>query len=192
MSKLEIVVASTRPGRAGLPIGRWAESEAVAHGGFTEVELVDLAAWNLPFMDEPNHPRLARYTHQHTRDWSAKVSEADAFVFVIPEYNHGFTAPLKNAIDFLHHEWAYKPVGLVSYGGVAAGARAAAMITEVLTTLRMSPVLETVAIPFVAQFFDEEKNLVPNDVMTGAAKAMFEELARVAEALRPLREGSKD
>jgi NAD(P)H-dependent FMN reductase len=192
VAKLEIIVASTRPGRVGLPIGQWVESEAVAHGGFTEVELVDLAVWNLPFMDEPNHPRLAQYTHQHTRDWSAKISEADAFVFVMPEYNHGFTAPLKNAIDYLNHEWRYKPVGLVSYGGVAAGTRAAHMVTEVVTTLRMTPVLETVAIPFVTQFFDEEENLVPNDVMVGAAKAMFEELIRVAEALRSLREGAKE
>jgi NAD(P)H-dependent FMN reductase len=192
VAKLEIIVASTRPGRLGLPIGQWVETEAVAHGGFTEVELVDLAAWNLPFMDEPNHPRFAQYTHQHTRDWSAKVSEADAFVFVTPEYNYGFTAPLKNAIDYLHNEWHYKPVGLVSYGGVAAGARAAQMIKQVVTTLKMTPVFEAVAIPFVAQFFDEEENLVPNDVMVGAAKAMFEELIRVTEALRPLREGAKE
>lgn len=191
MAKLEIIVASTRPGRAGLPVGRWAESEAVAHGGFTEVELVDLAVWNLPLMDEPNHPRFAQYTHQHTLDWSAKVSEADAFVFVTPEYNHGFTAPLKNAIDYLHHEWHYKPVGLVSYGGVAAGTRAAQMLKQVVTVLRMTPVVETVAIPFVAEFIDEDGNLVPNDVMVGAAKAMFDELARVAEALRPLRQDAK-
>jgi NAD(P)H-dependent FMN reductase len=191
VAKLEIIVASTRPGRVGLPIGQWVESEAVAHGGFAEVELVDLAVWNLPFMDEPNHPRFAQYTHQHTRDWSAKISEADAFVFVLPEYNYGMTAPLKNAIDFLHNEWHYKPVGLVSYGGVAAGARAAQMVKQVVTTLRMTPVFEAVAIPFVTQFFDEEENLVPNDVMLGAAKAMFEELARVEAALRPLREGAK-
>lgn len=192
MAKLEIIVASTRPGRIGLPIGQWIEAQAVAHGGFAEVELVDLAAWNLPFMDEPNHPRLAQYTHQHTRDWSAKVAEAGAFVFVTPEYNYGFTAPLKNAIDYLHHEWHYKPVGLVSYGGVAAGTRAAQMLKQVVTTLKMTPLSEAVAIPFVNQFFDEEENLVPNDIMTGAAKAMFDELVRVSEALRPLREGAKE
>lgn len=192
MAKLEIIVASTRPGRVGLPIGQWVAAEAVAHGGFTEVELVDLAEVNLPFMDEPNHPRLAQYTHQHTRDWSAKVAEADAFVFVTPEYNYGFTAPLKNAIDYLHHEWHYKPVGLVSYGGVAAGARAAQMLKQVVTTLRMTPTVEAVSIPFVAQFIDEEENVVPNDIMVASAKAMFEELARVSEALLPLRadEGS--
>jgi NAD(P)H-dependent FMN reductase len=189
VAKLEIIVASTRPGRVGLPIGQWVEAEARAHGGFAEVELVDLAAVNLPFMDEPNHPRLAQYTHQHTRDWSAKVSEADAFVFVTPEYNYGYTAPLKNAIDYLHHEWHYKPAGIVSYGGVAAGTRAAQMLKQVLTTLRITPVFEAVSIPFVSQFIDEEENVVPNDVMTASAKAMFDELVRVNEALLPLRAG---
>lgn len=188
MAKLEIIVASTRPGRVGLPIGQWVEKEAAAHGGFSEVELVDLAEVNLPFMDEPNHPRLRQYTHQHTLDWSAKVAEADAFVFVMPEYNSGINAPLKNALDYLNHEWHYKPVGLVSYGGVSAGVRAAQMVKQVVTTLRMTPIFEAVAIPFVTQFFDEEDNLVPNDVMIASAKAMFEELVRVAEALRPLRE----
>ena len=189
MAKLEIIIGSTRPGRIGLPIGQWVEAEATAHGGFTEVELVDLAEVNLPFMDEPNHPRLAQYTHQHTRDWSAKVYEADAFVFVTPEYNYGYTAPLKNAIDYLHHEWHYKPAGIVSYGGVAAGTRAAQMLKQVLTTVRMTPIFEAVSIPFVSQFIDEEENVVPNDVMTSSAKAMFEELVRVSEALRPLRDG---
>jgi NAD(P)H-dependent FMN reductase len=188
VSKLEIIVASTRPGRVGLPIGQWVEKEAVAHGGFSEVELVDLAEVNLPFMDEPNHPRLRQYTHQHTLDWSAKVAEADAFVFVMPEYNSGINAPLKNALDYLNHEWHYKPLGLVSYGGVSGGVRAAQMVKQVVATLRMTPILEAVVIPFVAQHFDEEENFVPNDVMTSSAKAMFDELVRVAEALRPLRE----
>jgi NAD(P)H-dependent FMN reductase len=191
VAKLEIIVASTRPGRVGLPLGQWVESEARTHGGFAEVELVDLAEVNLPFMDEPNHPRLRQYTHRHTLDWSAKVAEADAFVFVMPEYNYGFTAPLKNAIDFLHHEWHYKPVGMVSYGGVSAGTRAAQMVKQVVTTLRMTPVFEAVSIPFVAQFFDDEDNFVPNDVMVASAKAMFDELARVSESLRPLREGAE-
>ncbi|GAA4226473.1 NAD(P)H-dependent FMN reductase [Streptosporangium album] len=189
MAKLEIIVASTRPGRVGLPIGQWIEAEAVAHDGFPEVELVDLAEVNLPFMNEPNHPRMGQYTHQHTRDWSAKVAEADAFVFVLPEYNYGYNAELKNAIDYLHKEWSYKPVGLVSYGGVAAGTRAAQMIKQVVTTLKMTPIFEAVAIPFVGQFVDDENRLIPNEVMVASAKAMLDELARVSEVLRVLREG---
>ncbi|GAB3445776.1 NAD(P)H-dependent oxidoreductase [Streptomonospora sediminis] len=191
MAVLQIIVASTRPGRIGPSVARWVEGEARAHSGFDEVEVVDLAEVNLPFLDEPNHPRLGQYTHQHTLDWSAKVSAADAFVFVMPEYNYGFNAELKNAIDFLHHEWAYKPVGLVSYGGVAAGTRAAQMIKQVLTTLKMTPLPEAVSIPFVRQFLDESGGtLVPNDTMTSAAKAMLDELVRTSGALRPLRESA--
>ncbi|MFE5393035.1 NADPH-dependent FMN reductase [Streptomyces sp. NPDC056568] len=187
MSKLEIIVASTRPGRLGPSVARWIESEAATHGGFDEIEVVDLAEVDLPFMNEPHHPRLGRYTHQHTRDWSAKVAEADAFVFVMPEYNYGYNAELKNAIDYLHNEWQYKPVGMVSYGGVSAGTRAAQMIKQVVTTLKMTPVFEAVSIPFVQQFLDEDRCLLPNEVMTSSAKAMLDELVRFTEALRPLR-----
>lgn len=185
--KLEIIVASTRPGRVGRPVGDWIEKDAAEHGGFDDVELVDLAEVNLPFMNEPHHPRLQKYTHQHTKDWSAKISEADAFVFVMPEYNYGYNAELKNALDYLNKEWAYKPVGLVSYGGVAAGTRAAQMIKQVVTGLRMTPLAEAVSIPFVQQFVNDDGAFEPNDVLTTAAKAMLDELVRVAAALRQLR-----
>jgi NAD(P)H-dependent FMN reductase len=184
---LKIILASTRPGRVGLPVAQWMESLAVAHGVFDTGELVDLAAVNLPFMNEPNHPRLGQYIHQHTRDWSRIVDEADAFIFVMPEYNYGYNAELKNAIDYLHTEWQYKPVGLVSYGGVAAGTRAAQQIKQVVTTLKMTPVFEAVSIPFVRQFIGDDGNLIANDVMTTAAEAMLDELSRVADALSPLR-----
>jgi NAD(P)H-dependent FMN reductase len=184
--KLMIVIASTRPGRIGLPVAEWFETRVAAHGGF-DVDVADLAAIDLPFMDEPNHPRLRDYTHQHTKDWSARVAAADAFAFVHPEYNYGMTAPLKNAIDFLNVEWAYKPVGLVSYGGVSAGTRAAQMIKQVVTTLRMTPVFEAVSIPFAAQFLGDEGEIEANEVMEKAADAMLVELLRYTEALRPLR-----
>jgi NAD(P)H-dependent FMN reductase len=184
--KLQIVVASTRPGRVGLPVAQWFHDRALKHGGF-EIDFADLAEVNLPFMDEPNHPRFHRYTHQHTLDWSARVEAADAFVFVMPEYNYGFTAPLKNAIDYLHAEWAYKPVGLVSYGGVAAGARAVQMIKQVVTTLKMMPLLEGVLIPNVAQFLNDDGEIVPNEIMDGSADLMLRELLRWSEALSALR-----
>jgi len=185
--RLQIIIASTRPGRVGLPVAQWLYDRAVAHGGF-EVEIVDLAEINLPFMDEPNHPRLRQYTHQHTKDWSAKVDAADAFVFVMPEYNYGFTAPLKNAIDYLHHEWQYKPVGFVSYGGVSAGTRAVQMVKQVVTTLKMVPVSQAVSIPFVQQFIGEEGEVQANETMETAARAMLDELQRWTAALEPLRE----
>jgi NAD(P)H-dependent FMN reductase len=185
---LQIVIASTRPGRVGLPVAEWIDRAARAHGGF-EVELVDLVDVALPLFDEPNHPRLRQYEHQHTIDWSAIVDRGDAFVFVMPEYNYGFNAALKNAIDYLHTEWNYKTVGLVSYGGVAAGTRAAQMIKQVVTTLKMVPLFEAVSIPFVTQFLDDEGRIVPNETMEQAAAAMFDELLRVTGALAPLRAG---
>ena len=184
---LMIIIASTRPGRVGLPVAQWFERRARTHGGFA-IDLVDLAALNLPFMDEPNHPRLRQYTHQHTKDWSARVAAADAFVFVMPEYNYGFNAPLKNAIDYLQHEWAYKPVGFVSYGGISAGTRAVQMIKQVVTTLKMTPLFEAVSIPFVQQFIDEQGEVEANEIMEIAATALLDELQRVEAALRPLRQ----
>ncbi len=188
MPTLMIIIASTRPGRVGLPVAQWFYERALAHSGFN-VDLVDLAELNLPFMDEPNHPRLRQYTHQHTKNWSARVDAADAFVFVMPEYNYGFNAPLKNAIDYLQLEWAYKPVGFVSYGGVAAGTRAVQMIKPVVTALKMVPVFDAVSIPFVMQFIDDEGEVQANEVMEKAAMAMLDELQRWVIALRTLREG---
>lgn len=189
MSKpiLQIIIGSTRPGRAGPSVAAWFRDRAAADGRFT-VELIDLAEVGLPLLDEPKHPRLRQYTHQHTRDWSATISRGDAYVFVVPEYNYGFNAATKNAIDYLHHEWHHKPAGFVSYGGVAAGTRAVQMLKQVLTTLRMTPVFESVNIPFVQQFRAESGEFQPSDVLEEAATAMLGELSRVAAALRPLRE----
>src|SRR6202012_3088538 len=183
---LMIVIASTRPGRIGLPVGEWFEARARAHGGF-EVDLAGPGVIDLPFMDEPKHPRLREYTHQHTRDWSARVDAADAFVFVHPEYNYGLNAPLKNALDYLNQEWRYKPLGLVSYGGVSAGTRAAQMIKQVATTLGMFPLFGAVSIPFVAEFVGEGGAIVPNPVMEKAADGILDELVRVAAAFGQLR-----
>jgi NAD(P)H-dependent FMN reductase len=149
--------------------------------------VVDLASLGLPMMDEPNHPRLVQYENDHTKAWSERVRAADAFVLVMPEYNHGFTAPLKNAIDYLVHEWAYKPVGFVSYGGIAAGTRAIQMLKPVLVGLKLTPLLEAVNVPFVKQFIGEDGAFEANDVLEQAAVAMLDELVRVEAALRPLR-----
>lgn len=185
---LQIVIGSTRPGRVGGPVADWFASQARHHAGF-EIEVVDLAEVNLPMFNEPVHPRLGQYQHQHTRLWSATISRADAFVFVVPEYNYGFNAATKNAIDYLSQEWAYKPVGFVSYGGVAAGTRAVQMLKQVMTTLKMSPMFEAVNIPFVSQFLGPDGRIHANQVMQQAAQEMLDELQRWEEALRPLRRG---
>jgi NAD(P)H-dependent FMN reductase len=187
MPRLTIIVGSTRPGRAGLPIARWFADRARSHGGF-DVNMVDLAELNLPLLDEPNHPRLRRYIHRHTKDWSAIVDASDAFAIVTPEYNNGYPAALKNAIDYLHEEWCDKPVGFVSYGGVSAGTRAVQQLKQVVTTLKMHPVVEAVSIPFHVQFIGDDGRVQANEMMEQAVDAMLDELVRVEGALRPLRE----
>ena len=161
--------------------------KAGEHGAFA-LTVVDLAEFRLPLLDEPNHPRLRQYMNRHTHEWSRTVDAADAFVFVTPEYNHGYPASLKNAIDYLHHEWRYKPVGFVSYGGVAAGTRAVQQLKQVVTALAMMPTQASVNIPFVAQFLTEQRTIEGNEIMADAADLMLDELDRVQAALAPLRE----
>jgi NAD(P)H-dependent FMN reductase len=181
---LAIVIGSTRPGRVGPKFAEWFRERAAAHGSF-DVELIDLAQVNLPLLDEPKHPRLHEYVHQHTIAWSLTVAHADAFVFVTPEYNFGYSAALKNAIDYLSTEWADKAAGFVSYGGVAAGTRAVQQLKQVLAALKMVTVAESVNIPFISQFIDEAGQVRPNDSMSRAADAMLDELVRITALLRP-------
>lgn len=190
MPVLTIIVASTRPGRVGGSVGEWMRSCAVEHGAF-DVDVQDLLVRDLPLMDEPNHPRLRDYTQAHTREWSEDIDRADAVILVMPEYNHSYSAPLKNAIDFLHTEWAHKPVGLVSYGGIAAGTRAAEAITPVLTVLKMVPLPEAVTVPMVARFIDDDGAFHPDQIISDASTAMLDALVRWEGVLRPLREQSR-
>ena len=186
MLKLHVIIASTRPGRAGLPIATWFYDFARAHGKL-ETRLVDLAEVNLPFLDEPAHPRLRDYQHEHTKRWSAIIAEADAYVFVTPEYNYAAPPALMNALDFLYHEWHYKPAGFVSYGGQSGGMRSVQMTKQLLTSLRIVPLIESVSIPFFAQHRDASGTFTGTEAHQKAATTMLDELARWAEALRVLR-----
>lgn len=186
--RLLVVIASTRPGRVGGPVGEWFVRHAEAQGAFV-VEAADLAKIDLPMMDEPNHPRLGQYTQEHTKRWSATVAAADAFVFVMPEYNHGFTAPLKNAIDFLFKEWQDKPAGFVSYGGIAGGTRAVQLLKPVLVVLKIVPVSDAVPIPFVGKQL-HDGHFTPSEETVTAATTMLNELARLAPVLKQLRDAS--
>jgi NAD(P)H-dependent FMN reductase len=185
MPTLLIVIASTRPGRVGLPVGQWFERFSRQHGAF-QVQVADLLVLNLPMMDEPHHPRFAQYTKPHTKEWSRIVDASDAVVLVMPEYNYAMTAPLKNALDYLYQEWHYKPVGLVSYGGPSGGMRAAQMVKQVVTTLKMMPIPESVAIPFVTQYL-HDGIFEPPEMIQQAAQVMLDELVKWANALEPLR-----
>jgi NAD(P)H-dependent FMN reductase len=187
MPRLHILTASTRPERTGPAVANWIAPIAKDTGLF-DVHLVDLADFDLPLLDEPNHPAEREYTKQHTLDWSASVDAADAFVFVAPEYNYGINAALKNALDFLYFEWQYKPVGFASYGNTSGGLRAQQMTKQVVTTLKMVPVSETVAIHYVGTHVDGEGLFTGTDAHAASAVAMLTELHKLAEVLAPLRD----
>ncbi|RYG35866.1 NADPH-dependent oxidoreductase [bacterium] len=186
MPKLHTIIVSTRPGRQGDKVGAWFHGQAQTHGKF-EAELVDLAQMALPLFDEPVHPRLRQYENEHTKRWSASVDAADAFVFVTPEYNYATPPSLLNAMDYLVHEWAYKPVAFVSYGGVSGGIRSVQMTKGIATTLKMMPIPEAVVLPFFNGFIKEDGKFEPGELHEKASVTMLDELFRWTEALRTLR-----
>ena len=184
------MICSTRPGRVGPVVARWFNERALEHGKF-EAVLVDLADFHLPVYDEPFHPTLLEYQHEHTRRWSASVAGADAFAFVTPEYNYNPPPPFLNALDYVYYEWNYKPCGFVSYGGASGGIRAVQIEKQLVTTLKMMPMVEAVAIPFVTQLLDERKLLKAPDSLAASANTLLEELLEWTRALKSLREHTK-
>jgi NAD(P)H-dependent FMN reductase len=187
---LHIITVSTRERRKGPLVAAWFEDIARAHARFS-VESIDLGQVNLPMMNEPEHPRLRRHTHEHTRAWSATVDRANAFVLVTPEYNFSTPPALVNAIDYLVHEWAYKPVGFVSYGGESGGLRAVQMTKLLLTSLKMMPLPEAVSLPFFADDIDQATGKFrPPETQNKAAEAMLNELHKWTRALATMRRPS--
>lgn len=187
MIRLLVVLSSVRPGRVGEPVADWFVPLAEADGRF-EVELADLKELDLPFMDEPNMPGRREYTKEHTKRWSAIVDRADAFVFVTPEYNATPAPALKNAIDFLYHEWAYKPASFVSYGGVWAGARAVQALKPTLLQLSVMPVPEMVPIPGVSGRINDEGDFEGDERNEKGVATMLDSLAKWSGALKTLRQ----
>ncbi|HJP72648.1 MAG TPA: bifunctional NAD(P)H-dependent oxidoreductase/GNAT family N-acetyltransferase [Pseudonocardiaceae bacterium] len=186
--RLLVIVASTRPGRLGPAVADWFIDATAARAkelGVT-VDVADLAEIGLPLLDEPEHPAAGNYLHEHTRAWSRRVAAADAFLVVTPEYNFGMPASLKNALDYLYAEWAWKPVGFVSYGNTSAGTRAVQMAKQVVTTLRMVPIGATVALRLSEHVENAEVREDPT--RTALAIDVLGELSRVAIALRQLRD----
>ncbi|MEU7613708.1 bifunctional NAD(P)H-dependent oxidoreductase/GNAT family N-acetyltransferase [Micromonospora sp. NPDC049204] len=182
------LVCSTRPGALGPLVGRWLIETITSRAAELGVELVPvtLGDLNLPFLDEEEHPSSGVYQHEHTRRWSAIVDAADGFIVVTPEYNYGMPATLKNALDYLSREWAWKPIGFVSYGNTSAGTRAVQHAKQVVTTLRLVPLGATVAIRIADA--TENGRLRPDAARDTAGIGLLDELVRVAHALRPLRE----
>ena len=184
--RLNIIIGSTRPGRFGPAVANWFDGFAREHGAFEPV-LVDLADFDLPVYDEPTHPRLRQYVHEHTKRWSGSVDAADAYVFVTPEYNYFAPPALVNALDYVLHEWAYKPAGILSYGGASGGMRSAQMLKLLLTSLKVMPIPDSVNVASFRQFIGEDGVFRPNDLLLGAAKTMLDELSRWTGALLPMR-----
>jgi NAD(P)H-dependent FMN reductase len=186
MVRLMIITASTRSGRKGPLVAQWI-GRLAATDPFWQVDPVDLAELDLPFLDEPEHPRLRHYRHDHTKAWSRRVDAADAFLVVTPEYNYSAAPALINAFDFLWHEWSYKPMAFVSYGGASGGTRSVQMTKQVVTALRMMPIPEGVSIPFFARYIGEDGSFSPEEGIIASATPMFSELRKWALALNTLR-----
>jgi NAD(P)H-dependent FMN reductase/GNAT superfamily N-acetyltransferase len=186
-----VLVCSSRPGALGPLVGQWLIETITPRAAELGVELVPvvLGDLNLPFLDEEEHPSSGVYQHEHTRRWSAIVDAADGFIAVTPEYNYGMPATLKNALDYLSREWAWKPIGFVSYGHTSAGTRSVQHAKQVVTTLRLVPLGATVAIRIDDAM--ESGRLRSDAARDTAGVGLLDELVRVAHALRPLRERAR-
>ncbi|MFJ1730880.1 GNAT family N-acetyltransferase [Streptomyces sp. NPDC088254] len=190
-ARVLVLVCSTRPGALGPAVGTWLIETITPRAGELDVELVPMALGDLdlPFLDEEEHPSSGLYAREHTRRWSALVNAADGFIVVTPEYNYGMPATLKNALDYLGREWAWKPIGFISYGNTSAGTRSVQHAKQVVTTLRLVPLGRTVAIRISDAV--EDGQIRPSATLAAAAVGVLDELVRVAHALRPMREGAR-
>ncbi|MDB4967469.1 MAG: reductase [Myxococcales bacterium] len=150
MIKVAIIVGSTRPGRKAETVARWVHAVADKRSD-AHFEVVDIAEFNLPLLDEPMPPSMGKYSKPHTLVWSAKIASFDAFVFVTPEYNHSTSGALKNAIDFLYREWNDKAAGFVSYGS-AGGIRAVEHLRLIMAELKVADVRAHVSLSLVHDF----------------------------------------
>lgn len=187
MHKLKIITSTVRPSRKGPIVAKWIYDLAKKNEKF-DVELLDLAEINLPMMNEATHPRFKKYEHEHTKWWSSKIDEADAFIFVTAEYDYNYPAPLRNALEYLYQEWNYKAAAIVSYGGVSAGTRAANSLKSDLSTFMMVPIHEAVNFPFFEKIINEHNELEANEISHQAADTMFKQLIRWTKGLKTIRE----
>ena len=183
--KIAIIIGSTRPGRNGEPVAKWVYEIAQKRSD-AEFELVDIRDFNLPLLDEPVPPSMGQYSKPHTKAWAAKIGSFDGYVFVAPEYNHGISGALKNAIDFLFAEWNNKVAGFVSYGG-AGGARAVEQLRLVLAEVQIATVRNQV---LLSMFTDFENFSVfkPHARHEKSVNEVFDQVIAWGDALKALRE----
>jgi NAD(P)H-dependent FMN reductase len=184
MTRVGIILGSTRPNRNGEQVAKWV-LEVASGRAHTEFELVDLRDYPLPHLDEPLPPSVGQYQNDHTRKWADKIASFDGFVMVTPEYNHSTSGVLKNAIDYLYAEWNNKAVGFVSYG-VVGGARAAEHLMLVAAELQMADVRQQVALSLITEF-EQFSVFKPGDYNLPALNTMLDQIVAWSTALAPLR-----
>jgi NAD(P)H-dependent FMN reductase len=184
MLRIAVIIGSTRPGRNGEAVAKWVY-EIARKRTDAEFELVDIAAFDLPLLDEPMPPVFGQYSHNHSRVWSAKIASFDGYVFVTPEYNHGTSAALKNAIDFLYHEWTNKAAGFVAYGGTM-GARAVEHLRLVMAELQVATVRAQVGFSLLTDF-EHFRVFKPAETQVKNVNDMLDQVIAWSGALKPLR-----
>ena len=185
MLKIAIIIGSTRPGRNGEAVAKWVYEIAKKRRD-AEFELVDIKDYELPLLDEPVPPSMGQYSRPHTKRWAAKIDSFDGFVFVTPEYNHGISGALKNAIDFLFAEWNNKAAGFVSYGSVG-GARAVEQLRLVLAEVQIATVRNQVLFSLFTDF-ENFSVFKPDPRHEKSAAGVFDQVVAWSSALRSLRE----
>ena len=184
MIKVAIIVGSTRPGRKAAAVAAWVH-EAAKERTDAELEVVDIQDFGLPLLDEAMPPSMGQYSQPHTKAWAAKIDAFDAFVFVTPEYNHGTSAALKNAIDYLFREWNNKAAGFVSYGG-AGGVRAVEQLRLVMGELQIADVRAQVMLSLHTDF-ENLTTFRPAAHHARALGAMLDQLVAWGRAMRTVR-----
>jgi NAD(P)H-dependent FMN reductase len=189
MINVAIILGSTRPGRRAEPIARWIHAIAGKRGD-ARFELVDIADFRLPLLDEPMPAMMQKYTQPHTRKWAAKIDSFDAFVFVTPEYNHGISASLKNAIDFLYREWNNKAAGFVGYGA-GEGARGVEQLRLILAEMQVATVRAQVGLSLFTDF-ENFHTFKPAPNREAAVSSMLDQLVAWGGALKSVRERQKE
>lgn len=187
MPHLQFILGSTREGRKGDKVAQWVVEVAKNRSDFTS-ELLDLKEWNLPMFNDPISPSGGKYSYDYTKKWSEKISQGDGYLFITPEYNHGYSAALKNALDHLYSEWNKKPGAFVSYGGISGGTRAVEQLRLVLIELQMVPVRSGVFIPFIRDALDANGTPKNKEILEKQLNGTFDQLAWWAELLREARE----
>ena len=184
MTKIGIILGSTRPGRNGEAVAKWVLDVASKRTD-AEFELVDLLDFNLPHLDEAMPPAMGQYSKPHTIEWANKIASFDGYVIVTPEYNHSTSGALKNAIDFLYTEWNNKAVGFVSYGS-AGGTRAVEHLRLIAGELQLADVRAQVALSLMTDFENFSKFL-PSERHEQTLGVVLDQTVAWSAALAPLR-----